>query len=113
MKLIKCENTNNILKIMDEVVNIDDKIIIPNSSGIDANIHIPKIRVNGNTATIYMDHPMDASHYIKWILVEYPDLEITKYFKPYEQINLAINYNKDMKVYAYCSKDGLWMSESK
>lgn len=113
MKLIECNNTHNILKVMDEVVNVDDKLIIPNSKLADVDAHTPKLRINGSVATIYMDHPMDPSHYIKWIMVEYPDLEITKYFKPYDQINLSTNYSKDMKIYAYCNKDGLWMNESK
>lgn len=113
MKIIKCPNTQNILKVMGERVEKNDYVLIPNSSSADSSRHIPEITIEKGVATIKVNHIMEREHYIEWILVDYGDLEIIKYFQPYQNPTLTTNYTSGMKVYAYCKEDGLWVNENK
>lgn len=113
MKIIKCPKTGNILKLMGERVVFDDNVLIPNSFNADSSKHIPQITVEKGVATIKVNHIMEKDHYIEWILVDYGDLEIIKYYKPFQTPVLTTNYTSEMKVYAFCNKDGLWINENK
>ena len=54
---------------------------------------------------------MEEDHLIEWIMVEYEDLDITKYFKAFDKVVLEAQYVPGMKIYAYCNKHGLWMNQ--
>jgi superoxide reductase len=54
---------------------------------------------------------MERDHYIEWIMVDYGDKQIIKYFSPGDVASMIVNYKFGMKVYSYCNKHGLWVSE--
>jgi desulfoferrodoxin (superoxide reductase-like protein) len=88
-----------------------EKEVVTNSIG-DPEKHIPECIVMDDTVIIKVNHVMEVNHYIEWILVQYEDMEIIRYYKPEETIELQLSYQKNMKVYAYCNKHGLWVNDN-
>ncbi len=108
MKLIECSHTHNIYKVMKEVTEVKNQEIIANSVDAAREKHVPQYEINDGKVTIRMLHVMNEDHYIEWIMVEYKDADMTKYFHPGDEIEFAVDYIPGMKLYAYCNQHGLW-----
>jgi len=90
------------------------KPLIPGVVDAAVEKHIPVVEVKSNMVNVSVGkimHPMEKEHYIEWVLVEYSDYDVTKYFKAGEEAVFSASYVPGMKVYAYCNKHGLWMKE--
>jgi len=111
MKLIECKHSHNIYKVMKEIVDVSDKEIVANSVDAAVEKHVPQCEVRDGEVAIRVNHVMEEEHYIEWVLVEYSDYDVTKYFKAGEEAVFSASYVPGMKVYAYCNKHGLWMKE--
>lgn len=111
MKLVECKHSNNIYKVMKENSDVSDKEIIANSVDAAFEKHVPQYEVKDNMIEIFVNHVMDEDHYIEWIMVEYEDSDMTKYFKAGDEARLVAEYVPGMKLYAFCNKHGLWSVE--
>lgn len=111
MKLIECQGSHNIYKVMKEVADVSNKEIVANSVDAAVEKHVPQYELDGDKVIISVNHVMEEDHYIEWIMVEYEDSDMTKYFKPGEKAEFEAKYVPDMKIYSYCNKHGLWMNE--
>lgn len=111
MKLIECQGSHNIYKVMKEVADVSNKEIVANSVDAAVEKHVPQYEKEGDNVIISINHVMEDEHYIEWIMVEYEDTDITKYFKPGAKAFFEAKYVPGMKVYSYCNKHGLWMKE--
>lgn len=111
MKLVECRGSHNIYKVMKEIVDVSDKEIVANSVDAAVEKHVPKYQVVGDKVNIEVKHVMEEDHFIEWIMVEYEDSDMTRYFKPGDNAIFEAKYVPGMKIYSYCNKHGLWMSE--
>ena len=111
MKIIESKNTHNIYKVLKEVIDVSDKEIISNSTDASKEKHLPQYEIHEGKVEIKVPHVMEEDHYIEWIMVEYENVDITKYLKPKEEAKMIVDYVKGMKIYAYCNQHGLWSVE--
>ena len=111
MKLIECRGSHNIYKVMKENEDVSDKEIVANSVDAAVEKHVPQYEIKEDMVEIVVNHVMEEEHLIEWIMVEYEDLERTKYFKAFDKVVFEAQYIPGMKIYAYCNKHGLWMNK--
>lgn len=117
LKLKKCLKCNALIKVIEDC-NCEDCGIVccgepmkdVKSNSVDAAFekHIPVYEIEGSNIVITVNHVMEEDHYIKWISYVTNNLEITKQFKPNEELKLIVPYEKGAKIYSYCNKHGLW-----
>ena len=112
MKIIKCKS-GNILGVLKEVENVDDKVIQANSVDASPEKHVPNFEVVGEKLRVFVSHVMEEEHYIEWILVDYGKKQIIEHFVPGDLPSILVPYSDCMKAYSYCNKHSLWMSEFK
>lgn len=111
MKLIECQGSHNIYKVMKEVEDVSNKEIVANSVDAAVEKHVPQYQIEEDKVIISVNHVMEEEHYIEWIMVEYEDCDITKYFKANDEAVFEAKYVPGMKLYAYCNMHGLWMNK--
>ncbi len=112
MKVVKCNN-NNVMLLLKEVENVDDKVIKSNSVDAAFEKHVPVVEKKDTKVTVVVNHVMEEDHYIEWIMVDYGDMQIIKHFKPGDEPKMEVDYREGMKAYSYCNKHGLWVNELK
>ena len=112
MKIIKCKS-GNILGVLKEVENVDDKVIKANNVDAAREKHVPNFEVVGEEIRVSISHVMEEEHYIEWILVDYGKKQIIEQFIPGDTPSILVPYQEEMKAYSYCNKHSLWMSEFK
>lgn len=120
LKLKKCLKCNALIKVIEDC-NCEDCGIVccgepmkdVKSNSVDAAFekHIPVYEIEESNIVITVNHVMEEDHYIEWISYVTNNLEITKYFKPNEELKLIVPYEKGAKIYSYCNKHGLWEKE--
>lgn len=120
LKLKKCLKCNALIKVIEDC-NCEDCGIVccgepmkdVKSNSVDAAFekHIPVYEIEESNIVITVNHVMEEDHYIEWIIYVTNNLEITKYFKPNEELKLIVPYEKGAKIYSYCNKHGLWEKE--
>jgi superoxide reductase len=108
MKIIKCNGTGNIMAVLTEKENVDEKIVKANDVDAAFEKHVPQFEVKENKVIVSVDHVMEDDHYIEWIMVDYGDKQIIKEFKPGDEPKLEVEYQDDLKAYSYCNKHSLW-----
>lgn len=117
LKLKKCLKCNALVKVIEEC-NCEDCGIVccgepmkdVKANSVDAAFekHVPVYEIEGSNILITVNHVMEEDHYIEWISYVTNNLEITKQFKPNEELKLIVPYEKGAKLYSYCNKHGLW-----
>ncbi|MBR2827625.1 MAG: heavy metal-binding domain-containing protein [Bacilli bacterium] len=112
MKIIKCKS-GNILGVLKEVENVDDKVIRANSVDASSEKHVPNFEITGDKVRVYVSHVMEEDHYIEWILVDYGKKQIIEHFMPGDTPSIIVPYSDRMRAYSYCNKHSLWMNELK
>ena len=112
MKIVKC-NTGNIVGVLTEKENVDDKILKANDVDAAFEKHVPQIEKKDNRIIVSVNHVMEEDHYIEWIMVDYGDKQIIKHFKPGDEPKLDVGAADNIKAYSYCNKHSLWMNELK
>ena len=111
MKIIKCKS-GNIMLVLSEIENVDQKVLKCNDVDASFEKHVPQYNISGNEILIYVDHVMEDDHYIEWILVDYGEEQIIKEFKPHEEAKIKVEYKEGMKAYSYCNKHSLWVNDN-
>ena len=116
-KLYKCSNCKTeIMCFSDEILeccgNKMDEVI-PNSIDASFEKHVPTYEIVDGKVKANVNHVMEDDHYIEWILYVYGDKHDLIRFEPYMVPEAEFEYVEGAKLYAYCNKHGLWMSEVK
>lgn len=120
MKLLKCMKCGKIVEIIKEGCPVVEccgeemKEVVANSVDAANEKHVPFTQIDGDQVEVRIGevpHPMEEKHYIEWIAAEYSDSFVKYYLKPGEDAECAFDYEKGMKIYAYCNLHGLWMKE--
>lgn len=89
------------------------RTFMPNAEDASFEKHLPVVEVSGNEVLVTVPHVMEEDHFIEWIEMisankrERVILEIGK------PANATFPYVKGSKVYSYCNKHGLWMTDVK
>lgn len=89
------------------------KVIVPNTEEAAFEKHVPTYEISGEEIKVKVNHVMEDEHYIEWISMVTENEEIKKFFKPGEIAECTFRYVKGAKLYSYCNKHSLWMSEVK
>lgn len=122
LNLKKCLECGALIKVIEDCTCDDCFItccgnamekVIPNSVDASFEKHVPIVVRENDEIVITVNHVMEDNHYISFITYKSDDLEVTKYFKPGEEVTLRIPYKANAKVYSYCNLHGLWGSEVK
>jgi len=109
MKIVKC-HSGNIMMVLKEVENVDDKILKSNDVDAAFEKHVPQYERVEDKVEIFVNHVMEEDHYIEWILVDYGTEQIIKHFLPGDDPKIVVDYRDGMKAYSYCNKHSLWMN---
>ena len=120
MKVFKCNKCGNLIYILDEgkgkISCCGEEMVEVKANTVDAakEKHIPSCEVEKGTVEVTIGeviHPMDKDHYIEFVIAEYKDSMLKYDFVPGMDPICYFDYEKGMKIYAYCNKHGLWMKE--
>ena len=85
---------------------------VPNTVDAAVEKHKPEVVVDGDKVNVTVNHVMEDDHYIEWISISVPGKrEKVIYLKPGEVATASFCHIPGSKVYAYCNKHGLWMTE--
>lgn len=85
--------------------------LVPNSVDASFEKHVPTYEVVAGKVKAKVNHVMEEEHYIEWIAYVTCDTHEVRYFEPYMEAETEFEFVKGAKLYAYCNKHGLWMSE--
>lgn len=116
-KCIDCGATVRILedcKCEDCGIKCCDKEMIelkPNESDGAVEKHKPTYEVKDGMIYASVDHVMEYEHYIEWIAICFEGKEVITYLKPGMKAQAHAKYVKGSKIYSYCNKHGLWLTE--
>ena len=123
MKLYRCNTCGNIVAV------VNDGGVIPNCCGapmelLEPNVtdgtkekHVPVVERKDNCITVQVGellHPMEDSHFIKWIVLETDKNKYLRTLKPGDEprTKFFILENEVPKtVYEYCNIHSLWVKE--
>ena len=113
MKIIKCPKSGNVMVVLTEKENVDEKILKANDVDASFEKHIPQFERENDKVRIYVDHVMEEDHYIEWLMVDYQDRQIIKEFKPFDKPEIIVDYQDNIEAYSYCNKHSLWKNKMK
>ena len=120
MKIYKCEHCGTIIEVLEgKDIHIkccgEEMIEVSlQKKGVGEQKHLPVCDVDEETVYVRVgeeSHPMEENHYIKWIMAVYTDSVIKYDLTPGDEPEAVFDYEKGMKIYAYCNLHGLWSKE--
>lgn len=120
MQLYKCKKCGNIIELLEgqngNLMCCGEALeeLVPNTVDAASEKHVPFCQIEEDSVFVRVgdvEHPMEEKHYIVWVAAQYSDSIVKYYFKPGEKPEAVFDYEKGMKVYAYCNLHGLWMKE--
>ena len=120
MTFKKCKNCGAVVHVLKDCNCADCGItccgesmvtLVPNTEEASAEKHVPVCEKVGDNLSISVNHVMEEEHFIPWIFIKSKTENRLYEFKPGEEAKVTIPYEENLKVYAYCNKHGLWMSE--
>ena len=85
--------------------------LIPGTTDAAVEKHVPSYEIDDSKVYVTVNHVMEEDHYIEWISFVYDDIEITTYLTPGKKATAHGKYVKGMKIYSYCNRHGLWVTE--
>lgn len=112
-KCLKCgalvevlKNDNNFICCGEQMVDV-----LPNSVDASQEKHIPEVHIENDNMIIRVNHIMEETHFIEWIMI-ITDKEVRKFvFKPGDEAVIALSYSTPALVYSYCNLHGLWVKK--
>jgi len=120
MKLFKCLKCGEMVEVIkdecDSLTCCGKKMVemVPGEVDAAQEKHVPFCEIQGDSVYVIVgevEHPMEEKHYIEWICAEYSDSTVKYFYKPGDKPEALFDYEKGMKIYAYCNLHGLWMTE--
>ena len=119
-KIKKCMKCGALVKIFEDCTcdncgikccNEEMKELKPNSTDVSFEKHVPTYEIKDDMLYIKVDHVMEEDHFIEWISVVDNNKETITYFNYGENPTMNIKYTSNVRIYSYCNKHGLWMTE--
>lgn len=84
----------------------------PNTSDGAVEKHIPNYERVEDEIYVTVNHVMEKDHYIEFIALVSDTLIYIEKLYPESKAGVRFKYIKGAKLYAYCNKHGLWVSET-
>ena len=118
--LKKCLKCGAIVKIVKECICDDCGIICCKepmkeikANSVDAAIekHKPTYTVSNDKLVVTVNHVMEDDHYIEWICLLTDNKEEYVYFKPGDEPTANFENVAKGKIYSYCNKHSLWVTD--
>ena len=83
------------------------------SNSVDASIekHMPTYEITDDKIIVKVNHVMEEEHYIEWICLLTDKKEEYMYFLPGDKAIATFDKVSSGKIYSYCNKHGLWLTE--
>lgn len=120
MRIFKCEKCGNIINLIEgkntnfTCCGETMKEIVANTTDAAKEKHVPSCHVEDEVVIVSIGetkHPMEEKHYIEYVIAEYSDSVVKYMLKLGDEPEVYFDYEKGMKVYAYCNLHGLWVTE--
>ncbi len=122
-QFFKCKKCGKIIEIVNKgcpvVVCCGEEMTELKANTTDAATekHVPVIEVKDDKVNVKVGsavHPMEADHWIQWIVIETDKGIQRKYLNPGEapEATFALSDEKLLAAYEYCNKHGLWKAEA-
>ena len=118
----KCSKCGAIVKVIKDCT-CDDcgikccgepmKEIRANSSDGAVEKHKPTYTFENDKLIVTINHVMDEDHFIEWICLLTDNKEEYVYLKPNEHPSAIFDRVNSGKLYSYCNKHGLWVTDIK
>ena len=92
------------------------KELTPNTTDAAQEKHVPVVSVKNGMVNVKVGsvpHPMQAEHYITFVVLELENGYQIKYLNPNEapEANFSVGDDNVVAVYEYCNLHGLWVKE--
>ena len=81
-----------------------------NSADAAVEKHKPTYTIENDKLIVTVNHVMEEDHYIEWICLLTENKEEYVYLKPGVEAKVSFNKVKTGKIYSYCNKHGLWVT---
>ncbi len=122
LRFFRCQHCGNIIvKIVDSKVPVMCcgeimKELTPNTTDAAQEKHVPVVSVKNGMVNVKVGsvpHPMQAEHYITFVVLELENGYQIKYLNPNEapEANFSVGDDNVVAVYEYCNLHGLWVKE--
>lgn len=122
LRFFRCQHCGNIIvKIIDSKVPVMCcgeimKELTPNTTDAAQEKHVPVVSVKNGMVNVKVGsvpHPMQAEHYITFVVLELENGYQIKYLNPNEapEANFSVGDDNVVAVYEYCNLHGLWVKE--
>ena len=122
LRFFRCQHCGNIIvKIVDSKVPVMCcgeimKELTPNTTDAAQEKHVPVVSVKNGMVNVKVGsvpHPMQAEHYITFVVLELENGYQIKYLNPNEapEANFSVGDHNVVEVYEYCNLHGLWVKE--
>ena len=87
------------------------KEIKANSADAVVEKHKPTYTTNKDKLIVTVNHVMEANHYIEWICLLTDNKEEYFYLKPGDNPVVEFPLASEGKIYSYCNKHSLWVTD--
>ena len=117
----KCDSCGAIVSVLEECncscgfecCGAKMRKLEPNTVDAAVEKHVPVYEIVGDKIKVSVNHVMEEEHYIEWIAFVRENRQCKVFFKPGETPECTFKYVPGSKLYAYCNKHALWMTEVK
>ena len=108
VKIIKdCECDNCGIKCCGEPM----KEMKANSADAAVEKHKPTYTIEDDKLIVTVNHVMEEDHYIEWICLLTENKEEYVYLNPGDEPKAIFDKVLSGKIYSYCNKHGLWVTD--
>ena len=114
----KCQKCGAIVKVLKDCT-CDDcgikccgeqmKEVKVNSTDASIEKHKPTYELDGDKLIVTVNHIMEEDHYIEWLCLLTDDKEEYVYLK--DKPKAIFDKVTNGKIYSYCNKHGLWVTD--
>lgn len=73
--------------------------------------HKPDYTIKDNKLIVGVNHVMEEDHYIEWLCLVTDTKEEYAYFTPEDTPSIIFDRAYSGKIYSYCNKHGLWVTD--
>lgn len=121
MKLVKCNSCGALVRILEDC-NCSCKFqccgeemveVSVNSKDASFEKHLPQYERVDDKIRVIVPHVMEEDHYITFITCKHDNQEETVYLNSMDEAKVEFTYHPNSKLYSYCNKHGLWVTEVK
>ena len=118
----KCEKCGAIIKIIEDCTcencgimccGEKMKVLTPNSTDAAVEKHVPSYEKVEDEIFVKVNHVMEKEHFIEWIAMVTDSKEEMVKLYPEQNAECRFKYVPGAKLYAYCNKHGLWVTDVK